>query len=1691
MKKFGTFGGVFTPSILTILGVIMYMRLPWIVGQSGLFITIGIVLIAHTISVTTGLSVSSIATDKKVKAGGTYYIISRSLGLPIGGTLGVALFFGLSLSVSLYLIGFAESFLGFWDIPITKDTIRLTGSIALLAVATLTFISTSLAIKTQYFIMTAIFLSLLTIIFGHTDFKPIEPLLNPIENSAPLIVLFAIFFPAVTGFEAGVSMSGDLADPKKSIPLGTIGAIVLGLLVYIGLSFFFAYNVDSDQLVNNPNILLDMSLFPPLLVAGIWGATISSAIGSILGAPRILQATSSDRITPKIFAKGFGATNEPRNALILTFVIAEAGILIGELNLIARIVSMFFITTYGFLNLSSTIEKLTSTDFRPSFKIPTWISIVGAILSFYLMLELDFVALIGATIIMGGIFAYLKNKELTLESGDTWEGVWSSLLRAGLNKLNNTVRQQRNWRPNIILFSGGQTARPHLIQFGRWLVKKRGILSSFNLIENKGSSHLIKKNQTDPNIKKNDFDGIFSQQMEVNDVYEGMETITKVYGFAGIEPNSVMFGWARDSKDRIAFTKLLRTYQKLDYNIFILDYDKDKGFGKNKTIDLWWRGSGNNATLALTLIKFLQMEDDWSNVTARIFIITDDTSIHNRVYRNMIQILDDQRISATFKLINNSIDNKPFDEIIHLESKDTDLVILGMPPIQKEDDIIENTDRIIQSLNTVLLIHASSFFKPLYIGVENIQVAEEKFETIESEKVSASITIPENDILANATIKVFEGVERANNSFLNEYISKISLRNQKIIESYYALTERALNEFDSIITTDSKQKGIKITSKLISNYLYNSRSLVEEFKNKVLPVQSELLSIGLDNYQAQFNALNESLSEEIFYTKKKEKTSKENSFSKFMVKIGLIKTERKIKVQLRELVQVYSKYLAKDVLYPFISGFTFSNYQFISKWQKLNNSINDSLKKFEDLAEKGELKIVDLENDKKIIKDKFLSLAEEYKNKNVTIFNKQKTGLKNYLESFSEDIQNEKVNKIVNQKKRRIKKLKIDELNLLEIPNSFERNEKLLANFFLQDLYVKSFENRIEKILDRSIQESLIFIENNYLNPLEEITDLLNSIEPTNKKQISLRQKPETVLNSNEIIDSLMRDFETAIGTMPEKFEIMGEESFQNLEAAQFGEVGTVEINLKRYLNFVIETEIIDPLQNNLSNISDQLEKTKDITNDVLRFTNYNLSQSNEENDLFEGSFKSIVKQSLERLNKEIKSLSSAKSLLIQNSNKYLNSTFEKLNPYLIFRSVGEFKQTVRAKEGRELVIGAKEYFGKTQNFIKNSIVRLVYKQSEGVLFAKKIGEQSKSYQTETGKILSIVNQLTPDKEVLNALPYYYKQLFLGKHFRGKEYLITRENEITKAAEAIENYRNGYKGGLLILGEPHSGKSTLSISIANKYFDKKKTFQITPPESGSISLDEFEKQFTSALNQTGDLETILNSLPNGTVFILHDLELWWERSQQGFVVINKIVEVIEKYSEHCFFIVNSGSQAFQFINRLKPIENIFISAIHCQPFDAEEIQEAILLRHRSSGFKFELDKQDEEQVSNLRLANLFNRHFDISSGNIGLAILNWIGNIQKVKQNQIVISKPEDVKDYFLNSLNSDWFLLLQQFVLHKQLHSSHIGRILGMDENKATQSVDDLKRSGLVVEYKPNIFHINPYVHNLISKKLAEMGLL
>ena len=1697
-KKFGTFGGVFTPSILTILGVIMYMRLPWIVGQAGFFLTVGIILVAHVVSVCTGLSVSSIATDKKVKAGGTYYIISRSLGLPIGGTLGIALFFGLSFSVSLYLIGFSESFLGFWDLPITKDTLRLTGTIAIFAVGTLTFISTSLAIKTQYFIMTAMGLSLVTIIFGKTDFIPVEPLLHPVPQMAPMILLFAIFVPAVCGFEAGVSMSGDLKDPKKSIPVGTISAITIGLFVYIGMAAFFSFRVNSEQLINNPKILLELSFFPPLLVAGIWGATISSAIGCILSAPRILQATSSDRITPHIFARGYGKSNEPRNALILTFIIAEAGILIGELNILARVVTMFFITTYGFLNLSSTVEKWASTDFRPSFKIPIPVSIIGASVCFILMMELDFLALIGATLIMGSIFLYLKKKELTLESGDTWEGVWSSLLRVGLNRLNRTVKQQRNWRPNIILFSGGSTARPYLLKFGRWLVHKRGILSNFNLVESKKANYFLTKIQQQPE-KDEEFQGIFTRHMEVNDIYEGMETITKAYGFAGIEPNSVMLGWARNSKNPGKFAELIRTFRLLDHNIFILDYDHERGFGNNKTIDLWWSGSSNNVTLALTLIKFLYMSDEWEEAQTRIFIVNDDSSLNNRIYRNVINVLDEQRITADLKIINNAVERKPIKEIIKTASHDTDLVILGLP--EAEQDIgagfISDTDTIIQALGTVILIHASSFFKSVYIGIDRTAVS--KSATKLGVEISGAvdtlpqIILPNHEILANTVTHINEQIWKGFTTFQQESIHRIHTGNNALISDIQKLIQKNYDEFDQSVSTDDSKRSRKLSARARSNYLFNSRRIMQKFQQEALSEYKEILTIGIQTLLSDLQKIKTDNPEELIVSYERSETTGKDGLPALLEKLKPKKGSRPVrrKIHLQVLLDTFITAIEKDCIYKLLKEIGLSSYRLISELQRVFISINDSLDSLEAALDKGDFNASLLTEIRAKSDERLRQVTGSREQEYTRMVNELRLGLNQAVQVISTDLENPHINRLIKKKKNAVKKQPKLRVLLEEIPDYWVHNQQLIGNFFIEDLFLKNFQNRIRIILERFINDVQSRIDTNYTARFDKLITTLESAAAGEKATVHWPALSQEIFNSRQLFNDLLKDITLAEEELPEDIEIMAEESFQNIEQEQFGDVTTLNINLHHYADFLVETEVIDTLQRHFAELSDRLRKTEEVAQDVVRFTNYNISLTSDAEEAIYESLQTTILSGLERVRAERQSISDGQRNLRYEFERHLKTTFEKMNPYLISRSFGELNQTIRTHESRKVIAQIVRFAEQLKTRSKSILVWMVYRRSEGVLLAKKLGETSDIFQTATGYMLVKTRLLSPDTEVFRTLPFYYQQLFLGKQMINRDFLVDRMYEMDSASRIVDLYNQGYRGGMLVLGERYSGKSTLSHSIASTYFERQNIYQVFPPERGSIDSAEFRNRLTEAVQLNGNYDTLFNSLPKKSVVIFHDLELWWERSPDGFVVIDELTNLIDRYGDSCFFIVNAGTYGFHFINRLKPIENTFIGAIKCQQFDSEELQKAILLRHRSSGLTFELDNHAEEDVSKLRLAKLFNKYFDITDGNIGQAMHYWISNIKRVQSRTLYITTPIDVNDITIDKLDSDWLIILQQFMLHKHLTPERFERIPGSNGTTDMTLLESLKRSGLIRESQPGVLHINPYLQPLVTRRLREMDLV
>ncbi len=705
--KFGTFGGVFTPSLLTILGVIMYLRLPWLVGQAGLYLALIVVLAAHVVSIATGLSISSIATDKKVGAGGPYYIISRSFGLPIGGAIGVALFLGLAFSVSLYIVGFSSSFLSAIGYEPDANAIRLCGSATLIGLTVITFISTSLAIKAQYVILALVGASIIAVFFGqHTAAGPTH--LSPAEGGPSFGVLFGIFFPAVTGFTAGVNMSGDLRDPKGAIPKGTMLAIAAGFIVYAALVGYLAMSIDPAALRDDPEVLQHTSLFGPAVIAGIWGATLSSALGSILGAPRILQAMSADRITPRAFAKGQGPTHEPRRALFVAFAIAEAGILIAELDMIARVVSMVFLALYAAINITCAIESWASPDFRPRFKIPKLVSIIGAVSAVVLMIQLDIIAMAGATVLMVGMFAYLQRRQLSLEAGDTWEGVWATVVRAGLHRMHKKASQQRNWRPNVLLFDDDKHPRhPSIRAFATTLASGNGMVTDFALAYPvEGGEETVAA----PPVNAGDHVGVFDTKIITESPFDAVASICQYHGFSGLPPNTLLLPWRQHKRDPDGYLRTLNAAASRDLNILLFEERRAERRVHQPQIDVWWARDAGNLALSVALVRFITRAAEYERATINVLIVGDGSDDDAVLRAKAARYLDTNRVDAKVRVV-PCPKNETMHDLVCNESNSADLVLVGLPSDlgAADRDSLARLARVSDMPGSVVFLRASTF----------------------------------------------------------------------------------------------------------------------------------------------------------------------------------------------------------------------------------------------------------------------------------------------------------------------------------------------------------------------------------------------------------------------------------------------------------------------------------------------------------------------------------------------------------------------------------------------------------------------------------------------------------------------------------------------------------------------------------------------------------------------------------------------------------------------------------------------------------------------------------------------------------------------------------------------------------------------------------------------------------------------
>ncbi len=712
--RLSAFIGVFTPTMLTILGVIMYLRLGWVVGNAGLAGALLIVALANVITLITSLSLSALATNMRVGVGGAYYLISRSLGLEAGGAIGIPLYLSQTLSLTLYSFGLAESLRIVWpDVPV-----QATAAVIIVLVTALADRSTELALKAQLPIMGLIALSIIVFVMG-VDFSAGE-LKTPMDGEwvdADFWGVFAVFFPAVTGVLAGVSLSGDLKDPGKAIPRGVLASVVVGFVVYMTIPILLALAVDPETLRSDSLIWTKVAIFGPAVLGGLWGAILSSAIGSILGAPRTLQALSDDGLLPRFLARTNPKTGEPVLALRLSGGLALLCVLLGDLNAVATVVTMFFLTTYGTLNAVAGLEALVGDlSYRPRIRIPSWVSGLGALGCFVAMMAISPLAGTVAIIAVGGIWLLLSRRAMRAAWGDLRSGLWFTLARVSLYKLRESRFDARNWRPHVLVFTCDVSGNLELIQLACMLSQERGIITVSTLLQGDVEEHDHAEQLTRSNQKLLDSMGLnaFCEVAAVPQIDNGIITVSQANGFAGLESNTAMFGWSGD-EDPAGLARLLgltRRLSGMEKCTLVLRFVPPNPQSPRNELVCWWRGKQHNGDLMLLLAHLLTQSEGWRRVRIVLRSIVPTQEDAEQLRASMQAFLASVRIHAAMEVMVPE-PGQGISDLIREGSRNARLVLLGMPEVPAGEELAhaERMLSLVRGLPPTLLVRNAGPFR--------------------------------------------------------------------------------------------------------------------------------------------------------------------------------------------------------------------------------------------------------------------------------------------------------------------------------------------------------------------------------------------------------------------------------------------------------------------------------------------------------------------------------------------------------------------------------------------------------------------------------------------------------------------------------------------------------------------------------------------------------------------------------------------------------------------------------------------------------------------------------------------------------------------------------------------------------------------------------------------------------------------
>ncbi|MCB9190435.1 MAG: amino acid permease [Flavobacteriales bacterium] len=720
---------VFLTSIATILGAILFLRFGYSVANISLLGTIALVVIAHMVTVPTALAVSEIATNQKVEGGGLYHIISRSFGLNIGAAIGIALYLSQAISVSFYVVAFTEAFM-----PYINQWAEMLGYRILytqaISIPTVLIISglmlykgADIGIKLLYLVIVLLSASLFMFFMGTTGYKAdFNHLTDHISNSDDFFQVFAICFPAFTGIAAGIGLSGDLKDPKVAIPRGTIIATLVGGIIYIAVAYKLFLSASPEDLGTDMMIMEKIAIWGPIIPIGLAASTLSSALGSVIIAPRTLQAIGNDHIFPseslnRWLSQGTKKGNEPINGSLVTSVLALLFVAIGSVDFVAEIITMFFMVTYGAICLISFLEHFAADpSYRPTFRSRWYISLLGAVLSVWLMFKINTVYAVASLSIMLMIyFSVTYFSPQKTQMAKVFQGVIFQLsrrLQVFLQKAD-TGEDSDHWRPSVVCVTSHSFERFAAFDMLRWISHKYGFGTFIHLIEGylsrktnqeaKGAlSRLIK-------MAESSHSNVYLDTLISPSATSAIAQVIQLPGISGKDNNMLMFEFSRSETEDLG--QIVENYsiiRSVNWDTVILG-STEKGFGYHNQMHIWITPTDfDNANLMILLGYIILGHPEWSDCEISINAIVRQNQL-NEQKNYLLDLTTSGRLPISAKNINLIVqeDDRKFKDIVCEKSGEADLIILGFRSEaikRKGHEVFEGYD----GLGNILFVNAVS-----------------------------------------------------------------------------------------------------------------------------------------------------------------------------------------------------------------------------------------------------------------------------------------------------------------------------------------------------------------------------------------------------------------------------------------------------------------------------------------------------------------------------------------------------------------------------------------------------------------------------------------------------------------------------------------------------------------------------------------------------------------------------------------------------------------------------------------------------------------------------------------------------------------------------------------------------------------------------------------------------------------------